>query len=276
MKRKLFILSVSLNIVLSGILCFGAYYKRDSIGSYANRIYNVVFNNNDESFEKTLLEFYQRPYQTNIKYKNIDQYEKKIKLAILGNSISLHGIIEGLWEYESGMAASDLEHDYVHVLLNKISEEKQRGIEYIVINIFAFERDFENFDQNQLEIIREFEPEIIIFQIGENVVTKTLNEKRETFIENYIELIKYCNGKNAIICLPFWLDRERLNAITEVALKSGSYLVDLSHLGSGIEPLNFARSERKFDHAGVGAHPGDYGMENIAKVLYITINKIIE
>jgi hypothetical protein len=194
----------------------------------------------------------------------------------LGNSISLHGIRNGLWEYESGMAASDLEHDYVHVLLNKISEEKHCGIEYVVINISEFEREFDQFNYSRLKIVRDFDPEIVIFQIGENVLTETLIKKSEIFVKNYMELINYCNGKNTIVCLPFWPVREKLNLITEVALNAGAYLVDLSHLGSGIEPLNLAKSENKYNHAGVAAHPGDYGMENIAKILYITINGIME
>jgi hypothetical protein len=194
----------------------------------------------------------------------------------LGNSISLHGIIDGLWSYESGMAASDLEHDYVHILLNKISMEKKCGIEYIVINIADFERNFEQFDYTRLETVKDFCPELIIFQIGENVSTELLKIKGEIFVKNYIDLINYCNGKNTIVCLPFWPDREKINLITEVAINAETYLVDLSHLGSGIEPLNLAKSENKYNHAGVAAHPGDYGMNNIAKTIYIMINKIME
>ena len=272
MKSKLFTLSIILNIVLSGILCFGAYYKRDSIIRHAREFYDTLFfEKNIEAVGINFGEFSQIKYQSEIQFIE-NNNEKKIKIVILGNSLTLiHD-----WNGGAGLAASNRENDYVHILLNKISFENDLDIEYLVFNIAEFERGFEYFDYTRLEIIREFEPEIIIFQIGENVVTKTLNEKREIFIENYIELINYCNGKNVIICLPFWPDREKLNIITEVALKSASYLVDLSHMGSGIEPLNFARSERKFDHAGIGAHPGDYGMENIAKMLYITINKIIE
>jgi hypothetical protein len=174
------------------------------------------------------------------------------------------------------MAASDLEHDYVHILLNKISEEKQCGIDYIVLNIADFERNFEQFNYTRLEIVKQFEPEIIIFQIGENVSTETLMTKGEIFVKNYLKIVEYCNGKNTIICLPFWPVKEKLYLVTQVALKSGTYLVDLSHLGSGIDPLNLAKSENKYKHVGVAVHPGDYGMKNIAEMLYITINKILE
>jgi hypothetical protein len=273
MKKKALFVSVILNFVFLGILCFGAYYKRSSIVRYANVFYNSVFSKNTEN---DILVFNQNPYETDIKQIKNDQYQKNIRMAILGNSISLHGIIEGLWSHESGMAASDLEHDYVHILLNRISKEKQCNIEYIVINISDFERDFENFNHNRLEKIIKFDPGIIIFQIGENISTEMLKTKEEIFMEKYMKLIKYCNGKETIVCLPFWPEKEKINIITEVALKAGIYLVDLSHLGSGIEPLNLAKSENKYKHSGVAAHPGNYGMENIAKMLYITLNKIIE
>lgn len=271
--KKLFIASIILNILLFGILCFGTYYKRASIVRHINSLYFGILNKN---IENTISVLNQSPYETNVKYINNNQFEKSIKIAILGNSISLHGIIEGLWDYESGMAASDLEHDYVHLLINKISMEKQCGIEYIVINISDFERNFENFNLTRLEKVREFNPEIIIFQIGENISTEMLKLKGEVFFENYKKIIEYCNGKDTVVCLPFWPAKETINLITEVALKSGVYLVDLSHLGSGIDYLNFASSEKKYKHTGVAAHPGNYGMKNIAEMIYITINKIIE
>jgi hypothetical protein len=216
-------------------------------------------------------EFIQSKYQTEIQFIN-NNSENNIKIAILGNSLTLiHD-----WNGGAGLTASDREHDYVHILLNKISNKNNLNIEYLVLNIADFERSFEQFDYTRLEIVRNFGPDIIIFQIGENVITEVLNQKTEIFIENYLKLIEYCNGKETIICLPFWPVKEKIDIITDIALKAESYLVDISHLGSGIEPLNFARSEKKYDNAGVGAHPGDYGMNNIAKMLYITINKIVK
>jgi hypothetical protein len=272
MKRIWLTLSIILNIFLLVCMCFLAYYKRYSIVAYVKKNYDALFfEKNIEEVGINFGEFIQEKYHSEIQLID-NNNEQKIKIAVLGNSLSL--IPD--WNGGAGLAASNKELDYVHVLFKKISYENDLSIEYLVLNIADFERGYEYFDNNRLEIIKNFEPEIIIFQIGENVSTEMLKLKKEIFIENYIKLIEYCNGKNTIVCLPFWPDREKLNIITEVALKSGAYLVDLSHLGSGIEPLNFARSERKFDHAGVAAHPGDYGMSNIAEILYITIRKIIK
>jgi hypothetical protein len=226
--------------------------------------------------EKDIAVLNSEPYQTEINYINKNNYEKTLKIVILGNSISLHGVVPDSWDHESGMAASDIEHDYVHILLNKISEEKQYGIEYIVINIAEFERGFNGFNYTRLTGIKEFNPDVIIFQIGENVTTKDITENGNQFRQKYIELINYCNVKNTIVCLPFWPQRDKINIITEVAIKTESYLVDLSHLGSGVEPLNLAKSENKYKHAGVAAHPGDFGMNSIANILYIMLNKMIE
>jgi len=272
LQKKLFIASIILNIALFGILCFGAYYKRASIANYATKLYNAILLK--KYLEKTgeqFGEFSRQKYQAEIQYIN-NNYDNKLKIAILGNSLTL--IPD--WNGGAGLTASEPSKDYVHILLNTISTVKYLDIEYLVLNIAEFERGFEDFDFTRFEIVRDFEPDIIIFQIGENVITEKLKTKGELFVKNYHKLISYCNVKNVIICLPFWPEKEKINLITEVALNSGVYLVDLSHLGSGIDPLNFASSERKYDNPGVGAHPGDYGMNNIAKLLYITINKIIE
>jgi hypothetical protein len=256
------------------MLSFIAYYKRDAI---INRI-TVFYENNFQknTREENISVLNPEPYKTEIGFINNDNHGKTIKIAILGNSISLHGIVKGLWEHESGMAASDLEHDYVHVLLNKISKEKGCGIEYIVINISDFERGFNNFTMDRLEEVKRFSPEIIIFQIGENVSKEDITKNGKQFEQKYIELIEYFESGKKIICIPFWPSKEKIEIITEVAIRGGVYLVDLSHLGSGIQPLNLAKSENKYNHTGVAAHPGDYGMENIAKTIYITLEKLIE
>jgi hypothetical protein len=270
MKRKAFTVSVIVNIVLVGILGFGAYYKRDQIVYYVNKYITPP-----NKLEKDTAVFNTEPYETEIQYINTDKYPKALRIAVLGNSLSFHGINE-LWDHESGMAASSVEKDYVHILLKKLSETKGYGIEYMIINISEFERGFKNYEYSRLEKVKVFKPEIVIYQIGENVTSEDIRERGELFLEKYIGLVKYMEAEKEIICIPFWPNKDKIRIITEVALRAEGYLVDLSHLGNGIEPLNMAKSEKRYKHAGVAAHPGDYGMENIAKTIYITINKMIE
>jgi hypothetical protein len=63
-------------------------------------------------------------------------------------------------------------------------------------------------------------------------------------------------------------------ATTNIAINSNSYLVDISHLGDGTDINNFSSSYKEYKMPGVGAHPGDYGMANIAKCIYATFNAI--
>jgi hypothetical protein len=206
--------------------CFIAYYKRTSIVNYATKFYEKIFLEKQiEQVGMDYKEFAQRKYEPEIQYIN-NNYEKNIKIAILGNSLTLIPS----WNGGAGLTASDKEHDYAHILLNKISKEKSLNIEYLLLNIADFERDFEKFDYTRLEAIQNFKAEIIIFQLGENVETKILDSKGEIFLEQYTKLINYCNGKETIVCLPFWPIREKIQIITEVAVKSG---VDLFN-----NPLN--------------------------------------
>jgi hypothetical protein len=175
---RLFKLSLVLNFVFTILLIFGVYYKRASIINRIDKIYYSVFENKT-AFEENILVFNQSPFKGTVKYINADKFEKRFKVAILGNSISAHGAFDG-WDMdikqgeERGMASSALQRDWIHILLNKISEEKEWAIEYIVINIADFERNFEQFDHARLEMIKKFEPEVLIFQIGENVSAEKL------------------------------------------------------------------------------------------------------
>ena len=55
----------------------------------------------------------------------------------------------------------------------------------------------------------------------------------------------------------------------KAALQAGATFVDIAKLGQ-VE-ANAARSERKIEHAGVAAHPGDQGMRAIADAIYASI-----
>jgi hypothetical protein len=52
---------------------------------------------------------------------------------------------------------------------------------------------------------------------------------------------------------------------------AGATFIDISKLGG--DPSNSASSERKIDHAGVAAHPGDKGMQAIANAIFAAIQQ---
>lgn len=200
----------------------------------------------------------------------LDSNEKTLKLLVIGNSISVHGIAPDIWDHESGMAASSKEKDWCHILVNKIFLEKKLNVDFAVLNLADFERKFEIFDFNLLEKVKSFSPDIVIFQLGENVRKADITEKTDSFKSQYKKLILNFPEAKKIICLPFWPDINKNSAITDVAIETNSILVDLSHLS--FDQKNFAKSEKEFSLPGVGEHPGDFGMENIAKLIWGVIN----
>ena len=167
------------------MLCGVAYYKREGI---KNRITKIMAPQNNLKTENMIKSMNQEVFIPVFgKYEN---GEKVIKIAFIGNSITLHGIAENIgWTHESGMAASKLENDYVHLLIEKIALNKNVSIEYAIVNTSGFERNFEIFDYARLNRIKEFSPDYVIFQLGENVSNEDIKDKYDLFIDKYTKLI---------------------------------------------------------------------------------------
>ena len=165
---KKLLISIILNFIMFFMLCFIAYYKKDSI---KNRILKIIPNNNQQKIEKLALDMNRTIIEPVISNYEINSSEKRIKIAFIGNSLTLHSKLESIgWNHTSGIAASSLENDYVHKTVRKLAESKNVNIEYVLINLSDWERDFENFDINRLQKIWDFNPEYVIFQLGENVL----------------------------------------------------------------------------------------------------------
>jgi hypothetical protein len=128
------------------------------------------------------------------------------KMLFLRNSITLHGPASAIgWTGNWGMAASDQEKDYVHLLTAEIARNAGARPEIQVRNIADFERGHDGFE------------------------------------------------------------------IEAIYKKELEFEADLAKLGR--DEANVARSERKIEHAGVAAHPGDKGMRAIADALDSAILK---
>jgi len=223
--------------------------------------------------EQELSQLNSTPYAAEWKIYGAEASRPAKRILFVGNSISLHAVLKEIgWTHVSGMAASSDGKDYVHVLVRLLSADSNLPIEYAVINIADFERAYDVFDYHRLDDVARHAPDIVIFQIGENVPNSKVTEG---FENAYVFLVTKIKAKSTVICLPLWSTREKNRVITDVALKTNGYLVDLSHLRSGVEPLNAARAERKFSNPGVAGHPGDFGMENIAKSLFTVTRHLV-
>ncbi|WP_041610322.1 SGNH/GDSL hydrolase family protein [Treponema brennaborense] len=199
-----------------------------------------------------------------------------VEFLFLGNSLTYCGMPEEEPDKtRRGLAATKVENDYVHKLIFAYAAKYGVNIRFSVVNIADFERGFVQnpFNEKQLQKVQVKNPDIVIFQIGENVSRDDIIRNGKLFLERYSELVNYFKESRRVVCLPFWPDKEKINVITEVALTTGSIICDLSHLGSGIDSENFASSYKNYKQPGVGAHPGDVGMDRIAKNILSVINQ---
>lgn len=280
MKKQLkavLIFSLVINVILIGYV---GYTKRTGI---KKRINNLLKS-------ETVVEDSQLQAMNNVFIPSfIDTCNNKTgesyKILVIGNSLSIHAIAKDIgWNYFSGMAATSIEKDYVHLLFKKIENKLPNRNLYLRISQFAnFERNLATLNPKSLDSLISYQPDLIIFQLGENV--RIQNQKDETlFEEKYIELINSFkqNGNPMTICTtPFFPSLPKNEIVQKVALETNSYLVDLSHLPL-LNTENYAKDEKNYSGdksvwkvGGIGIHPGDIGMENIAEQIFITINATI-
>lgn len=188
------------------------------------------------------------------------------RVMFVGNSITLHGVNEGLgWFLHCGMAASAPEKDYVHLLAGKISE-KYEDAAFCICQVASWERAYKNGSDvlKEYEEARNFGADIIVMRMIENCPGAEFDG--ETFRKEYKNLIDYLNGTgNAeIICTTGFWKHPGDGDIEKVAKDNGYGFVYLGDLGE----LDEMKAIGLFEHSGVANHPGDKGMEVIAERIF--------
>lgn len=198
------------------------------------------------------------------------------KVLYLGNSITLHGPAPKIgWTLNCGMAASAPEKDYVHLLTAKLAKAAGGEPQIMVKNIADFERQFETYDlEAGLKAELAFEPQLVIIAIGENVPALATDEARSKYQAAFARLLSTLkkHGNPVIVARSsFWADPAKDNGMEQASSAAGAVFLKIGDLGKNRE--NYATSERKFENAAVGNHPGDKGMQAIADALWTAIEK---
>ena len=198
------------------------------------------------------------------------------RVLFLGNSITLHGPAPKIgWTGNWGMAASAVEKDYVHLLTAQIAKATGGMPEVKAKNIADFERNLDAYNLAEgLKDELEFKADLIIVAIGENSAALTTDEAKLRFSTSFAKLfaeLKRHGNPTLIVRSQFWADSAKDERMKQACLDVGGVFVEISQLGA--DEANFARSERKFEHAGVAGHPGDKGMQALADELWKAISK---
>ena len=200
-----------------------------------------------------------------------------LKVLFLGNSITRHAPAPQIgWDFDWGMSASAEDKDYVHVAV-KMLEERYGGIDYCTACCADWERNHWNLDLlDDWKEARDFEADIVVCRLGENVNTREDNPQFCNFAKHLDPMIKYfCSNPNArvIVTELFW-PKEILDApIRQVATENGYPLVHLNDLGTQDENMAV---DGRFWHHGVSIHPNDLGMQRIAERIVTTIFDVMK
>jgi Tol biopolymer transport system component len=198
------------------------------------------------------------------------------RILFLGNSITLHGPLPSIgWSGNWGMAASAEEKDYVHLLTAEIARASQATPSTRVKNLAEFERQYETFDgASNLTSEFGFNADIIIIAVGENVPALDSDAAKAKYAAAFARLLaqlKQRGHPSIFVRSCFWPDPSKDEIMKQASAAAGATFIDIAALGR--DEANAARSERKIEHAGVAAHPGDKGMKAIADAIWAAIQQ---
>jgi hypothetical protein len=197
------------------------------------------------------------------------------RVLFLGNSITRHGAAPNIgWNDDWGMAASALEKDYVHLVAAGLTSLAGKKPEVKLANIADFERNLATYDiAAKLKAEFDFKPTLVIIALGENVPGLKNDEAKAQFKASLGKLLAAAKDSGAkptlIVRSCFWSDQAKDAILQQACTAAGGIWVDIGALGK--DESNYARAERKFEHAGVAAHPGDKGMAAIANAILATL-----
>ena len=196
------------------------------------------------------------------------------KILFLGNSITLHRPKADIgWTGNWGMAASSREKDYAHLVAKALTPTPGAPPEIMVENIAKFERNYATYDiDTELKKFLDFGADLIIVAIGENVKTPVTAGEREKFQSCTTQLLRKLKGNGhptLVVRSCFWPNPAKDQCLQRACREAGGIFVDIGALDK--YKSNQARAERKIQHAGVAAHPGDKGMQAIAGAILSAI-----
>ena len=206
------------------------------------------------------------------------------KLLIFGNSIANHASAPSIgWNRDCGMAATSPEKDYVHRLqfcMNEKFGAMSTSVEFGT-SIAAFERAIPKNDitKDYMDMIPVYvkdvttaKPDIISIQMGENVSSGPTAETYKHAVKCLVNAFRQAAPKAVIVVsTPFWGGYEKVVGMTEAAgeLNVGLALV---HTLNSRENMAWDDVSLKDAIDGVKNHPGDLGMDRIAKLIFDQVN----
>ena len=204
--------------------------------------------------------------------------DKTFDYLAIGNSITQHPVVEDLWWGEWGMAASDEEHDFYH-LVTKAIEGKYKSTSSNVLNYTIWESPYYD-RQHTLKFLDGYlneDLDFITIDLGENCIKgndQSSEEFQEELTRDYADLVDYIAEKcpkAKIVMIGCYWERPESDAAKQVVCQDKKIdYIDLSSIrGSeyrvGERDVQGADGQtHTIDVGPVAEHPGDLAMQYIA------------
>jgi hypothetical protein len=208
----------------------------------------------------------------------LETREQPPVLLFMGNSITKSDTNAAVgWGMEAGMAASSVERDYVHRTI-RILKDNGRAMTPVLgardCDTAACDGPIEEF-LNNIAQVYDLKPKYAVVQLGENSTDlEVISGKLRTQYHALLEALAR-TGVRRIFCISTWPDtsllaprpkavRQAMNGVPQAVL------VDITKVSA--DPAN-AGDPALYTNPAVLWHPGDRGMDGIAKALADAILK---
>lgn len=196
---------------------------------------------------------------------NYDNGKNGIRILFVGNSISLHAPKPEVgWTNNCGMAASDINHDYIHVLMNKI-HQLDSDANFSICQVADLEREYDVPETlDRYRSAADFDPDIVIMFFGANVPQDKCDGNPEQ-VKLFADMYRRCrdvmqHGRAAVFHSQGFYIRPVLDeAKKAVCADCGDTWISLEHIN------------KREDTHGMFNHPNDLGMQEIADTFYEAI-----
>ncbi|WP_316819939.1 hypothetical protein [Pedobacter gandavensis] len=190
-----------------------------------------------------------------------------LKVLILGNSITWHGAKPELgWSGNWGMAATSAEKDFVHLLQSRIKMKSPQAAFQFGNIADSFERKFWKYTDWDFKKFKDWSPDLLVLEIGENI-NDTL-AVRYQLGKHLDRFVKGLSGKKELkVCLVgnFWPNQHIDKIMQATCIRNNWIYVDLQGL---YKERDKNTAIQEYQNQGVGMHPSDIGMENIANRIW--------
>ena len=203
-----------------------------------------------------------------------EKHSGRPRIAFIGNSTTLHNPKPDIGWYGSwGMAASCKENDYLHIIMSKI-REKYPEASYCILSGAIWEINYKTFDlEARYREAKDFRPDIIITAITGNIPNNQFEIPafKVAMKKLHDYLVDGREGVKIYQCTTFYRNELKVQGIKEYCEENGVKYVDISDIQDDRSNCAFD----KFEHSGVGGHPGDKGMRIMAERFLAEIEKDI-